>query len=530
MPTLENILATTNTPSFGDDGTTAPPAAPNSDGERFDQVMSRALSPKKANASSAQNRQRTNYSEAQKRDSSSSNPVIISVNAAVDSATATTDLSAPVKTKNGLKPDDAGIKPADAALPIEAATAAGGSQTTSILLLAPTLAACFLQSFAPAAVPNSAANNSAAAAVSAILPAGAEDKNGAATAATIPRVDATAKPAVAAIADAISRLETDAPPKLTAKNSNAQKTAAEKADAKTAGVSAVVPDISGLAGAGDAAPKKVEAVPADSSPPDDSGNTVVSPNPSAEPTRFAPAKPHGTSVAKQDVPMKNMEQTNKVAGPGEKVLPGDALLVARENNLPGRGSSIPVSARVMPLEMNVTTIAAVPDNPVRSTVSADGAAAVSNFSDVRSQALDRTHDLMALHASRLVDAKSDSLQVVLKPDAGTQLSLELRQRGNGIEAQAVLQQGDFAHLKQHWPELQQRLEQRGIKLAPLTSDGNFTAGSGSQGFRNQQNQPAEREPILTGAFAGFAPAGTRTILPDKPATQTASSRGWQKWA
>jgi len=172
----------------------------------------------------------------------------------------------------------------------------------------------------------------------------------------------------------------------------------------------------------------------------------------------------------------------------------------------------------------------VRDNPARSTGSADDVTAVSNLSYIRSQALDHTHDLVIQHALRLTDSKTDSLQVVLKPDAGTQLSLELRQRGNGIEAQAILQQGDFEHLKQHWPELQQRLEQRGIKLAPLSNDGNFTAGSGSQGFKNQQNQPAELEPILTGAFAGFAPAGPMTILPDEPAIQTASSRGWQKWA
>jgi hypothetical protein len=182
------------------------------------------------------------------------------------------------------------------------------------------------------------------------------------------------------------------------------------------------------------------------------------------------------------------------------------------------------------LETNPATALAVPDNTVRSTRPADEAAIVSSFSDHRSQTLDRTQDLMTLHASRLVDAKTDSLQVVIKPDTGTQLSLELRQRGGGIEAQAILQKGDFENLKQHWPELQQRLEQRGIKLAPLTNTDNQTSGSGSQGFKQQPDQSAEREPLLAGAFAGFGPAGARTNLPAEPAGQPASSRGWQSWA
>jgi hypothetical protein len=78
--------------------------------------------------------------------------------------------------------------------------------------------------------------------------------------------------------------------------------------------------------------------------------------------------------------------------------------------------------------------------------------------------------------------------------------------------------------------LQQRLEQRGIKLAPLTSTENQTSWSGSQGFKQQPDQPAEREPLLAGAFAGFVPAGAMTHLPAEPAGQAASSRGWQSWA
>ena len=176
------------------------------------------------------------------------------------------------------------------------------------------------------------------------------------------------------------------------------------------------------------------------------------------------------------------------------------------------------------------TVSIAQDNPVRLTPAVENAAAASNFSGVRGSALERTHDLMASNATRMVSANADLLQVVIKPDAGTQLSLELRQRGGGIEAQAVLQAGDFENLKQHWPELQQRLELRGIKLAPLTNDGGSASWSGNQGFKNQQPPPGERESFRPGVFAGFVPAVENNNLPEEPANQAAPTRGWQTWA
>ena len=96
------------------------------------------------------------------------------------------------------------------------------------------------------------------------------------------------------------------------------------------------------------------------------------------------------------------------------------------------------------------------------------------------RAVERTHDMMALHAMRLVESNSDSLSVVIKPAVGTELSLELRQRNGGVEAQATLTRGDHQFLSQHWPELQQRLEQRGIKLAPLGGETDFSANDNGQ--------------------------------------------------
>jgi hypothetical protein len=167
---------------------------------------------------------------------------------------------------------------------------------------------------------------------------------------------------------------------------------------------------------------------------------------------------------------------------------------------------------------------------VTATSSSDGTLVSSNIIDLPARALERTHEMVSLHALRMVEVKSDSLQVVIKPGAGIQLSLELRQRGDGIEAQAVLQQGDFNQMNQHWAELQQRLEQRGIRLAPLTGDENAAAFGGNNEFQKQQRPPEEQDPLAAGAFAEFALAGAMIAQAGQPAIHAAASRGWQTWA
>jgi hypothetical protein len=123
------------------------------------------------------------------------------------------------------------------------------------------------------------------------------------------------------------------------------------------------------------------------------------------------------------------------------------------------------------------------------------------------------------------------MQVVIKPGSGIELSLQLRQRGDGVEAHAVLQQGDFSQMNQHWSELQQRLEQRGIRLAPLTGSENSTAfGGGNEFQKQQQRQTEEQDPLAAGAFAAFAMAGAAIAPSGHSAIYAGMPRGWQTWA
>lgn len=236
-----------------------------------------------------------------------------------------------------------------------------------------------------------------------------------------------------------------------------------------------------------------------------------------DPNTLAPAQSSidGTPTAQQDELMNNGDKSTKTADLTGKFLPGSVAVVSRGNDMPVRAD-----------QFMVTTAASgsMQTNPGAATESTTVSAESIAADDLRSQALERMHDLVAVHALRLGDiGNGSSLQVVIKPGAGTQMSLELRQHGGGIEAQAALQQGNFKHLSQHWPELQQRLEQRGIRLAPLTDEGAFNRNSGSGTSKEKQQPSGEGTTGLafaTPETATFTPRSARVKVP----------AGWETWA
>jgi hypothetical protein len=245
---------------------------------------------------------------------------------------------------------------------------------------------------------------------------------------------------------------------------------------------------------------------------------------------FPPA--HGTLAAKQDVSMKKAENTIKVAGQNEQVLPGAVTASARAASPAVRGASASsATPHDSTLGNNIIPFSPASERGANS-VAPTGSVAVSSLDDIRTRALDRTQDMVMQQAVRLVGSNADSLSVVIKPGAGMQLSLQLTQSAAGITAQAVLQHGDYDNLNRHWPELQDRLEQRGIKLAPLGSD--EAAMSFANQNRGQQNrqQPPEERALQASAFAEFSLVGAAGVTgsPALPALASLTAGGWQSWA
>jgi hypothetical protein len=275
---------------------------------------------------------------------------------------------------------------------------------------------------------------------------------------------------------------------------------------------------------------KLSKAPEISIPVDPTASATASGKFTVEPDSQSPTEPdsnvnapaaaqpeaNGTSVAKQDMQMNQAEKTNKIAGQIEKVLPGSSHFAAQ-------GSAAALfsanSGQAAATAAANSTVSGITNTAPAAQTDSVGLTAAN--SPVRT--LERTQEMVTVNAMRLSDSGNNSMQVVIKPDAGTQLSLELRQHGGNVEVQATLQQGNFGHLNQQWPDLQQRLEQRGIKLAPLAGDVPFANSGGDGAFQNKQNQTAQELPEVT--FVD-APVGMFTA----EAAHSSAHRGWENWA
>ena len=218
--------------------------------------------------------------------------------------------------------------------------------------------------------------------------------------------------------------------------------------------------------------------------------------------------------------MKKAEKAPKTADLAEQNLPGETLTVARAPS-----EQLPANAPTHPDRSTFTdsTTAVVRDHAA-DTTSPPAPAAVAG--DARLLSLERTHDLVALHAVRLKETSANTMRIVLEPGDGTNLSLELRRQNGGIEAQATLHRGDFRYLSSHWAELQQRLEPRGVHLAALESSPRSAADNHQS--HSSKRQAADEE--SGSAFSEFAFAGSMTESPASRPARRKSHQGWETWA
>ncbi|HTB82184.1 MAG TPA: hypothetical protein VK742_00890 [Candidatus Sulfotelmatobacter sp.] len=233
-------------------------------------------------------------------------------------------------------------------------------------------------------------------------------------------------------------------------------------------------------------------------------------------------KNDGTGVATDAIAMKNSENANKFAGSGMKNLPGGKIDPSPAA-VPHPAVAGAQSHGDFDPDLNFLS-----GGNANSTALHEAGTLISVplTTDVQVRTAERTTEMVALQAVRLSRSDAESLSVVIKPGAGTELSLELRQKNGVIEAQAVLQRGDFQALNQHWPDLQQKLEQRGIKLAPLGGENNFSPGDQGQFSRQQPDQSSEESAQQASAFAEFTMAMNRGGATARLATATNANEWW----
>lgn len=228
---------------------------------------------------------------------------------------------------------------------------------------------------------------------------------------------------------------------------------------------------------------------------------------------------NGISIAKQDTSVNQAEKTNNIAGQTEKVLPGNAIVAAQAN------APLPGTVHMEQVAVTVPTGDQASSNaPAAAAVSATSVSSASN-----ANSLERAQEMITVNAVRLSDSGNNAMQVVIKPDAGTQLSLELRQHGAGVEVQAVLQQGNFNHLSQQWPDLQQRLGHRGIQLAPLTDNAAVAYSNGGESYQQKGQQTAEPADELQVTDLTSRPV-VPTMVQAPLIAHEPAQRGWETWA
>ena len=227
--------------------------------------------------------------------------------------------------------------------------------------------------------------------------------------------------------------------------------------------------------------------------------------------------------------MKKGDKKTKIAGSGEKVLPGNSGISAQEGESRREtGSVLPAGQILRADDGSILAPAAAQRSaaPVTSLSEAAG----SPITDFRMRTVERTQDMVALHAMRLCDTGNEALHVVIKPGAGLQISLLLQQQDDGVHVEAVLQRGDFDYLHAHWAELQQDLETRGVRVAALVASGDFV-GTGANSFEQQQSQQSKETDALTSsAFAEFASKGSVIETHSQTVSRTKSHHGWESWA
>ena len=215
----------------------------------------------------------------------------------------------------------------------------------------------------------------------------------------------------------------------------------------------------------------------------------------------------GTASAKLTETMKTATKQEEIAGLTQQLLPGASLgPMATLPNLPGetrQGTSDGLTS-VDPL----TAAAKLAPAPTRADLSGAG-----ESRDLRTTpTLARVSEVITREVRMFKRGGDDLVEVVLTPDAKTQISLRLQWREGQVEVQARCDLGDRQSLNQQWPQLQASMAQHGVRLSHLSerSPTGFTEFFNNPSFAQQHErdrQPATAESGVDATSTAATPAG-----------------------
>lgn len=259
--------------------------------------------------------------------------------------------------------------------------------------------------------------------------------------------------------------------------------------------------------------------------------SIEIPLPEATPTEAAKAvelqRPavtnasHGTLVAQLENRVKNTEKSAEIAPTIEQKMP--VREVSRR--------AVVETTRIEPFHA---------EKQPSHLLNADFDVAPAETIEVKTVDPTKLIETIRTEVGSLRQRGEANITVVLRPDSGTQLSLDVSIGRDGtILAQARCERGDFQALNAQWPQLQQSLAAHGIRIADLSNQNNpqqqhhHSAADQFQNFDRGQN-PQQREQREVLNFEEQFGASRNKIPLSKPQPSIAAvaqaQRQWQSWA
>ena len=229
--------------------------------------------------------------------------------------------------------------------------------------------------------------------------------------------------------------------------------------------------------------------------------------------------PHGMSVALHKATMRPADEMNENSCPTEQNLPGmkASLRPGARDRFAAFGAS---QVRVAGTGADITDPGVLTGNRLHNPEPSAQFEKSAEPSAAAEMVRRATVDAVA----GLRQANEVPVSVLLKPDAQTELSLHFKLQRGHLEAVAVLKQGDFSSLSSEWGQLQSRLAEQNIHLAPLIAQARAATTGGGQSFSgNRQPDNSFSADIPQPRFAS-----SPVRKPGKPAVSTATGREW--WA
>lgn len=240
----------------------------------------------------------------------------------------------------------------------------------------------------------------------------------------------------------------------------------------------------------------------------------------------APENAGGIGGAKSSETMKNVIKKEELAGAAQQILPGSsATPVSALTNLPGEARRLVVS-----LNSGAEALqAAGKTSP--APVRADVASAGESLEVRATSPLARVSELISREVRMFKRGGDDLVEVVLTPDAKTQISLRLQWREGQVEVQARCDFGNYSSLNSEWSQLQTSLANHGVRLSHLserTTTG-FTEFFSNPNFTQHQGRDRQSDAPV-GRSESFSPVATPAVKPGGTVPAPRTNRLFDSWA